>query len=228
MALEPCPNCNHTISTLALACPVCGAPGEATRARVVVFQAAEGVPEAVEPPVVAAAPRPWLDTGKALLFLWALGAGLLGAIADAGVHRLLSGDAGVAAAESANALPAVLAAPRVQPASMVGDGAESARIRARQQEGVIAMKAALDDIALKEQARVAANHTYESNLDLLEYLPPAGVHVRLSAGSTWWSATAEHDSLPGFSCARGLGAAFTAGKVTCAGRDTAQAGLTPE
>lgn len=117
MALKSCSYCGHTISTLAFACPGCGAPGEAAgRARTEAVTAAPdpaATPgeaagtartEAVSPAPTSAGTRgplppllmadqgaagsaPTTRTSKALLLLAALAMALLGAIADSAVHR---------------------------------------------------------------------------------------------------------------------------------------------
>ncbi len=224
MALEPCPDCGHTISTLALACPACGAPGEATRTPVVVPGALVPAPVAEARAESVGPRRPWLDTTRVLLLVGALGAALLGAVADAAVHRLLSRDtqgpggalvgaAGTAVSEDAGATAQPPAADSLNPY----------QARAIQLEEETALRIALDDLAAQQESWLAANHAYASSLDALQYLAPPGVHVRLSAGPGWWSATAEHEALPGFTCTRGKGAAFSSGKITCTPPDTAGA-----
>ncbi len=237
MALKPCSECDHRVSTLAFTCPNCGAPVDAPAAGPA--HAPAGRREGASAPARSHR-APWLLLGG-------LAMAVLGGLADAAVRHLKSRPAASAAAmQSRSGIATDSAGParvRRSGASVAGDriGEMTAQLPGvglphrfaaeaidslrglHMDEGArnaeIDLRLTLADVASQEEMDVAAYGSYTRTLRGLGVVPRKGVHVDVSAGDGSWTASATHDRLPGIVCttSAGDGQEVHPGQVTCTG-----------
>ena len=229
MALKPCSQCGHTISTLAFACPMCGAPGDAPRP----------VPATPRPPAAASSPGAGASgsapdstpTSKALLVVGALAMALLGAMVDGAIHRRTGNGARTRAAtpvgvagegtDSAELRRAIASGLQGRSPAAVMDTVRAYQEGARNLRGETELRLALADVTTKQEMWYAEHASYAADLVALRVTARAGVHVSLVAGPNGWSAAATHEKLPGVTCRCGVGnGEARPGQIACEGTDT--------
>ncbi len=247
MALKSCSFCGHTISTLAHACPGCGAPGEAAgagRSSEAAATPIEGAavpaltPTPLQPRAAAAHPPLLIDdlaasaparataTGKALLVIGALAMALLGAMVDSAFHRFsaprpLAEGLGAATTDSVELQRQITAGLQGRSPEAVAETVRAYQQGASELRALTAMRLTLADVSTRQEMWYAQWSGYASDLDTLRVVPRPGVHVTLTASPISWSASATHDQLPGVTCATGAGGDQThPGQIICPGEDT--------